>query len=141
MRLVYSIAHDAAVVSINGTVRREETGRLLDALVEVVRESRRDLVIDLSELDQVSRAGLRGLVVAAKLLQQAGRRMRICHAPAPVELMLQHLGYAHLLKIDATLDDSLAALGRGRRPTAPAARPANTDTAAARPVLAVISGR
>ncbi len=110
MRLSVTHRDDVTVVAISGTIAHDETGDLLDSLVTLVGRGGGGIVLDLASLTRISRAAMRGIVVAAKMLDADGRAMRICHARDTVASALAALGYAHLLHLDATLGDSLAAL-------------------------------
>ena len=82
----------------------------MDTLVDAVRRGG-VLVVDLSGVETMTRSGVRGLVVAAKLSEQACGKMRICGADPSVRALLNSLGFAHLLKVDGTVGEAIAALG------------------------------
>lgn len=98
------------VVSVSGTVKSRATGPLTDVLTECIGAGGTNLIVDLSQVNGMTHAGARGLIVAAKLMEAARGRMRICGAVQPVETVLTSLGFNHLLKCDPTLRDSVAHL-------------------------------
>lgn len=113
------------VVEAFGSLGRASAGRFYDELVAAVGDGGQDLVLDLSGLSQMGRSGTRAVVVAAKLLRTARKRMRICGAGPEVVGVLQAVGVSHLLAFDETLDASLTALAaKPRRPRAVTAAPA-----------------
>ena len=98
------------IASVAGTLDRRAAGPLCDALSDCVACGARALIVDLGEVTCLTRAGSRGLVVAARLLHTAGGRMRICAAARPVETLIHELGYDHLLFCDADHATSVARL-------------------------------
>ena len=98
MKSEVTIHNDTLVVEIIGSVNRFDAGRLYDVLVACARKGDAKLVVDLEQLSSMTRAGARGLIVAGKLLQTGGGKMRICNANITVEHLIKSLGYRHLLK-------------------------------------------
>lgn len=142
MKLSTRILDRVAIVSVAGAVNSRTAGQLYDGLVERTHEGSSNLIVDLSDVHVMTRAGARGLVVAAKLMQSARGDMRICGAQPSIEGFLHKLGFHHLLKCDPTLEASLARLGHGAKGDAQAAvapfrQPAPTRIPAPSAVLAV----
>jgi anti-anti-sigma factor len=106
-------ADGITIVAIAGSVNRHAAGRLYDALVGCIGSGDTRLIVDLSGVHLLTHAGMRGLVVAAKLAAGAGGALRICGAERSIEAFLQGLGFNHLLKCDPTLQASVAALSGG----------------------------
>lgn len=128
-----------SIVEIAGAVDSRSAGKLYDVLIDIVRDRRAKLIVDLSGVQSMTRAGVRGLVVAAKLLKPGKGKMRICGANRATEDMLRGLGLDHLLNYDPTIEASLAALfpqanGPGVFPSMgrPAGMPADRSTQANR---------
>lgn len=102
--------HHTLVLEFHGRMDSQTAGQTYDTLVALARSGHPNLVVDLSGVDCVTRAGIRGLIVAAKMLMAVGGEMRICGAgPRATELLLG-IGYHHLLKLDGTRAQSLAIL-------------------------------
>ncbi len=116
MRLSFRTDDDVTIVSVAGIVDNRTAGQLFNALAGCIGRGSRKLVVDLSGVHVVTRAGVRGFIAAARLMQNAGGHLRICAAIPPVGAYLQSLGFSHLLKCDPTLREPLAQLrGRGSR--------------------------
>jgi anti-anti-sigma factor len=113
MRLSIRTLDKVVIVNVAGAVDSHAAGRLYDVLVERTGAGRTMLIVDLSGVHVMTRAGVRGLVVAAKLMQHARGEMRICGAQPSIEALLQNLGFHHLLKCDPTFQASLARLCDG----------------------------
>lgn len=98
------------VIAVSGVVDSTGAGRLLDALVEATLNGGDRLIVDLSGVRSMTRAGARGFVVAAKLSITTRGAMRICGATPSVETVLRGLGHHYLLRFDRTVEASLEAL-------------------------------
>ena len=118
---IYTLG-DVSVVEIAGVVDSHASGQLYDALVNAFADGTGKLAVDLSGVTFLTRAGVRGIIVAAKLAKSGGGELRICGATHPFEVFLQGLGFTHLLKFDGSLELSVARLSR-RQETPVAAAP------------------
>ena len=78
MNFTMYVSKGVLVVGPHGTLDSRSTGPLCDALVAAIREGWRHVAVDLSALDTLTRAGIRGLIVGAKLMQAAGGELRLC---------------------------------------------------------------
>jgi anti-anti-sigma factor len=108
---------DILVVRVSGAVDRLAAGRLYDVLIKTITDRRAKLIVDLSDVYLMTRAGARGLIVAAKLLQSGGGEMRIAGAKRSIEAFLQDLGFTHLLICEPNLGAAMMALSRGSSET------------------------
>lgn len=113
MKLYSDAIGDVLVVEVRGVVNSRAAGALYDGLVQGIVEGATRIVVDLAGASVVTRAGIRGLVVAARMLAPARGAMRICGAGRRTEELLRDLGMDHLLKRDACLEASLRALSVG----------------------------
>ena len=69
-----------------------------------------ELVVDMSQLEYISSAGLRALLVVAKKLKAAGGRMALCALRKPVKEIFDVTGYTTLLDVFPTKDAATAHL-------------------------------
>jgi anti-anti-sigma factor len=100
---------DVTVVEMTGRLDTQTSGDAYDEMVRIAKSGTAKLVLNLGGLEYVSSAGLRVILTAAKLLQSAKGNMRICHANGVVKEVLETSGFNHLVKIDDTESDSIAA--------------------------------
>ena len=124
MRFSTRTLNGVAIVRVSGAVDSQAAGPLYDALVDCISAGRTRLVVDLSGVHIMARAGMRGLVVAAKLVLSARGEMRLCSASRPIEDFLDRVGFNHLLKCDPTLPEALARMGVGEEAVGEIGRPA-----------------
>ena len=68
------------------------------------------LVVDFSQLEYISSAGLRALLVVAKKLKSTGGRMALCALRKPVKEVFDVTGYTTLLDVFPTRDAASAHL-------------------------------
>lgn len=76
-------------------------------LLEKVGEGNSKLVLDLSETEYISSAGLRVLLVTAKTLGRSGGTFRLCAASPENLQILEMVGFLHIMEYAATLDEAL----------------------------------
>ncbi len=101
---------EIVVVGVTGDLVSTTSGDLLDALVGVVTAGHKKIIVDLSDLGIMTRAGLRGLVVAAKLLQVAKGQMRIVVTEMDKGRHLLGFSFHHLIHLDRSVDAAQSAL-------------------------------
>jgi anti-anti-sigma factor len=119
------------IVSVSGAVDSYATGQLNDALVQCICEGAKKLIVDLSGVHLMTRAGVRGLIVASKLMDTAQGEMRICNAMRSVETFLQSSGFNYLLNRYPSLQLCLADLRGGESRDAECSAEAAPSRAAA----------
>jgi anti-anti-sigma factor len=108
------------IVAISGAVDSHAAGQVYDTLVQHILEGRTRLIVDLSGVNRITRAGVRGLIVAAKLVTPGRGGIRICGARKPVVSFLRGLGLPYLIKLDPTPEISITELYDGSPGTIPA---------------------
>ncbi|KAA9005577.1 hypothetical protein [Histidinibacterium aquaticum] len=110
MKTRFEIIGDVDLVRIEGHVDAGATGPLCDLLAARARYGRRKLIVELGEDVRIVRPGVRGLVVASKLMRTAGGQFAVVAGP---ELggWLHRVSFAHLLPVHQSRAAALAALG------------------------------
>nr|WP_261368357.1 STAS domain-containing protein [Pseudosulfitobacter koreense] len=88
-------------VAISGVVDSISAGQLLDEVVALcLKRSGTTLTLDLCGVTRMTRAGVRGFVVAARLARFRGGVLHVTGASPAVAALLDSLGYAHLFRFD-----------------------------------------
>lgn len=95
-------AYDVLVVDMKGRLDSKASGYSYDELVRIANGENKQVLVNLSELEFVTSAGLRTLLVAAKLLQNSGGKLKLCNANGPVKQVLETAGFASLLHLYPT---------------------------------------
>lgn len=98
------------VVDLSGRLDSSVSGRVMDDLNEVVGAGAAKLVVNLQHVTFISSAGLRSILVAAKLAKSSKGEMRLCQASDLVRKILEESGFTNLIIIDDHEGQSVAAL-------------------------------
>jgi anti-sigma B factor antagonist len=101
---------------IDGVVIVDMTGRLdaaaagdgNDQLAQIIQGGQHNILVNLEQLEFISSAGLRVLLLAAKLLQQSGGKLKLCSANTLVKDVLEMSGFTSLISLYATEGDAVA---------------------------------
>lgn len=95
-------AYDVLVVDMKGRLDSRSSGYTYDELVKITNGDHKQVLVNLSELEFITSAGLRSLLVAAKLLQNARGSLKLCNANETVKQVLETAGFDSLLHLYAT---------------------------------------
>jgi anti-sigma B factor antagonist len=90
---------DVTVVDLTGRLDSQASGRAYDELVRLAQSGTKKLLLNLDRLEFLSSAGLRGLLVAAKLLKGSHGLVQLCCAHGVVKQTLQLSGFTSLLPL------------------------------------------
>lgn len=96
------------LVKVVGRVDSSTAPQLGEALNTQFDAGTNNLVLDLSEVEYMSSAGLREMVAALKRAKQGGGDLRLC---TPSERVVEVLDLAGLDSIFQVFDDQVAAVG------------------------------
>jgi anti-sigma B factor antagonist len=99
------------VVILDGRLDSSASGEVMDQLSGLVNAGATRMILNLESLTYISSAGLRSILVAAKLTKTLNGDMRMCEASDLVSQILETCGFSNLIKIDAHEEDSIKALG------------------------------
>lgn len=97
------------IAYVSGRMISTTSWQAREVLNEAIENGATRLVLNLKDLEYVSSAGLRTLLVAAKLIQSNGGELRICSARTEVAKVLQMAGFDSLLKLHSDEADAVAA--------------------------------
>ena len=97
-------------VDMSGRLDSSVSGLVMDQLNEIVNSGARKLIINLKLVSYISSAGLRSILVAAKLVKSSNGEMRLCEPNDLVRRTLEESGFANLIRIDDQESQSVAAL-------------------------------
>lgn len=106
------------IASLKGDLDNHTTGIIFGALTGAPRRSCSAMLVDMTDIRTVTRAGLRSLVVAAKLVQVSGGRMRIVVTNAEIERHIRGLSLNHLMVVDRSYGAAWRALAKSGAPPA-----------------------
>lgn len=101
---------DVAVLSPSGRLDSNTSKSFESELIPVVESGPGAVVVDLSNLQYVSSAGLRVLLVAAKRSKAGGGRLALSGMSDQIREVFDISGFSAIFTIFATRDEAVAAL-------------------------------
>jgi len=100
---------DVVVVDMIGRLDSRTSGPASTELNKIAQGPDRKVLLNVDKLDYVSSAGLRAILVAAKLIQVNMGNIKICRANATVKQVMEVSGFNSLLHLYDTEESALAA--------------------------------
>ena len=96
------------IVAPAGRIDTTTSGTLDDALRSSVDAGARSLLLDLGDVDYISSAGLRVLLVLAKRMRDLQGRLVLCGLTGPVRQVFQLAGFLPLFRVEPSQDAALS---------------------------------
>ena len=101
---------NAIVVTVTGRLDAVTAPEYEKKMQELIAGGDIRLVVDFEQLDYISSAGLRGLLVTAKLLKAKGGQVRFANVKGTVKEVFDISGFCSIFQMDDTVAAALAAL-------------------------------
>jgi len=101
---------DVAVLHIVGRIDGTTTNRLDQAIATVMDGGNRRIIFDLTEVDYVSSAGLRTILMAAKRANAGGGCIALFGLQPAVEEIMTTSGFTSIVELCASESDARAQL-------------------------------
>ncbi len=106
--LIQQIHHESVLVLRPvGRLDSASSPELEKVVVEHLDKGVKRLIFDFSELDYISSAGLRVILMAGKKLRGAGGKLGLAGMQNMVREVFEMSGFLALFSVGATLDDAL----------------------------------
>jgi len=102
--------NDVLVVDMVGRLDSRSSGPVSTELNEIAQRGERKLVLNIAGVEYMSSAGLRALLVAAKLVEVHEGALKICTPSPGVRRVMEVSGIGSLLHLCASEQEALAAL-------------------------------
>lgn len=99
---------DTLVIALSGRLDATSAEPFQQQLLRSIESGETAILLDLLELEYVSSAGLRALLVAARHLQDKGGRLKACSASGEVREVLQMTGFDSFVPVLADREAALA---------------------------------
>ena len=87
------------VVNVAGRVDGSNAVQIETGILDPVTDEAVGLVLDLSELEFISSAGLRAILLAAKELENRNMRFALCDVPESIRNVLRIAGFLRLMDV------------------------------------------
>ena len=108
MEIKTSYQDQVAVVTVAGSIDALTSGEVSSHLANQISQGYRQLLLDLSQVEYMSSAGLRAIMDGLKASRQAGGDLRLA-APQPgVEKVLRMAGFPSIMKSYPSLAEAAA---------------------------------
>ena len=98
---------DVLILRIIGKLDSSTSKDLEEKILSIIASSQGKLVIDLSQLDYVSSAGLRVFLLAAKRMDGAKGKMILCSLKDAVKQVFDIAGFSSLLTLTASTEEAI----------------------------------
>ena len=98
---------DNLILRIIGKLDSSTSKDLEEKILSIIASSQGKLVIDLSQLDYVSSAGLRVFLLAAKRMDGAKGKMILCSLKDAVKQVFDIAGFSSLLTLTASTEEAI----------------------------------
>ena len=108
MDLVESKHRDVSIVGVCGRVDASTAPTFEQKLLALIDAGTQRVVIDCTDLDYISSAGLRVLLVAAKRLKEPPAALVLCGVGPGVRTVLELAGFLPLFAVEAGREQALA---------------------------------
>lgn len=100
----------AIILTVTGRLDAVTTPKYEKAVRAMIEENDCHFVADFAGLEYISSAGLRGLLVTAKLLNAKGKQVRFACVGGPIREVFEVSGFDSIFQIDGSIEAALAAL-------------------------------
>jgi anti-sigma B factor antagonist len=104
------IAGEVIVLEVKGRIDSTTAPVLGEKLTGALATPQRRLVLDLRQLEYISSAGFRVLLLAAKRAEEAGSRFVLCSVSGKVRQLFDLGGFLDLFPISASREEGIAAV-------------------------------
>jgi anti-anti-sigma factor len=101
---------DVAILAVTGRVDSSSAPALGERLTGLLSAPGRRLVLDLAQLEYISSAGFRILLLAARRSDQGGGRFVLCGVTGKVRQLFDLGGFLDLFGISASREEGIAAV-------------------------------
>jgi anti-anti-sigma factor len=98
------------VVTLSGRLDAVTVPEFEKSIRELVDSGNSRIVVDFDQLDYISSAGLRGLLLMAKLLNAKGGQSCLANVKGNVRSVFDMCGFCSVFKIENSVAEALAAI-------------------------------
>ena len=99
-------AADIVTLSLSGKLDANNAKTFQDQILARIESGERHIVVDLAELDYISSAGLRVIMLAGKRLSSANGKVVLCSLKEPVREVFDIAGFSDIFSIYGSHDEA-----------------------------------
>lgn len=108
MDLQQELVGDVTVLAVTGRVDSTTAPELQEQIISAVKGPRPSVLIDLTQLDYISSAGFRVLLLGAKRAESVGSRLVLCGISGKVRQLFDLGGFLDLFPIAGSREEGIA---------------------------------
>ncbi len=108
MELQFTVQETVGVVAVNGSLDASTAAELNEYVSTQISAGHSQLVLDLSQVEFLSSAGLRAILVSLKESRREGGDLRLAAAQPGTEKVLKISGFLSIIKSYPSVADALA---------------------------------
>lgn len=109
--IIHETSQDGVhIIAPAGRIDTTTSGSVDDVLRRILDDGIRDIVVDFSDVDYISSAGLRVFLVLAKRMKDEKGRLVLCALPQPVRQVFHLAGFMPLFAVEPSREAALASL-------------------------------
>ena len=101
---------DVLILGLSGKLDATSSKAFEERILAVIDVGERQLIVDLSQLDYVSSAGLRVFLLAAKRLNSTNGKIVLCSLQEPVREVFDISGFSSVFSVYGSYDEALKSL-------------------------------
>ncbi|MDD4189939.1 MAG: STAS domain-containing protein [Mangrovibacterium sp.] len=107
MKLVHQTADDIVILSVSGKIDTNTSSEFETEIQSVIDGGGKKILIDCTQLDHISSAGLRVILLAAKKLKRSDGKIVLSSLKEHVKAIFEIAGFSDMLPIAATIDEGI----------------------------------
>ena len=103
---------DILILRVSGKLDASTSKSLEDKILPLITPAQVKLIIELSQLDYISSAGLRVFILAAKRMNEAQGKMILCSLRDAVKQVFDIAGFSSFLTLAGSTEEAIKSLPR-----------------------------
>ncbi len=98
---------DVLIIRIIGKLDASTAKALEDKILPIIASNQEKLVVELSQLDYISSAGLRVFLLAAKRMEESKGKMILCSLKDSVKQVFDIAGFSSFLSLAGSTEEAI----------------------------------
>ncbi len=107
MEITQTKQGDILVIGPKGKLDANTSKMFEDRLMPLIDQGHKKVLADFSQLDYISSAGLRVLLLAARKLSESGGKIALCSLRPSIKTVFDIAGFSTVFSVFATQEDAI----------------------------------
>ena len=113
MEITQDVVDGQVVVSLSGRIDSTAAVEFEEQLIEIIDQGNNTMVVDFLNIQFISSAGLRVLLLAAKKVKPYGGKLHLCNMSKDVREVFDISGFSSIFDIHDSVTDAVNAISAG----------------------------